>query len=139
MNEINDLKIKINELENTIKEAGEKKNIIYEKVERSRIFALRSTIFSAILIISGYFIHPIVTLTGIMCLGITVPIGGISMLSYENKEDKYKKVLDMYTKELDCFKEKLEELTNEKGIQIPATKKEIIIPKQIDNKIKKSR
>lgn len=142
MNEINTLKIRINELDNIIKDTEEKKNKLHEKTERSRLFALRCTIISAVMNFGGYFIHPIVPMAAIMLLGITVPIGGISMMVYEDKEEKCQKELDGYIKELEESKQRLEELTIPKQtptITTPTiiTKKENTIQK--DNNIKKSR
>ena len=142
MNEINTLKIRINELDNIIKDTEEKKNKLHEKAERSRLFALRCTIISAVMNFGGYFIHPVVPMAAIMLLGITVPIGGISMMVYEDKEEKCQKELDGYIKELEESKQRLEELTIPKQtptITTPTiiTKKENTIQK--DNNIKKSR
>ena len=139
MDEINTLKIKINELKYKIKETTEKKDMIYKKSERSRIFALRSTIISTILNFCGYFIHPAIILASILYLGIGVQIGGISMLLYQNKEEKCQKEIDGYIKESEQLEAKLEELTVKKETPLTARKNEFIITKQKDNNIKKSR
>ena len=58
----------------------------------------------------GYFIHPILPMSAIFLLGLTVPVGGISMMVYEDKEEKCQKKLDTFNNELDESQEKLDAL-----------------------------
>ena len=143
MNEINELKIRINELKELIKTEEENKNKFHDKAERSRVFALRCTIISAVMNFGGYFIHPILPMSAIFLLGLTVPVGGISMMVYEDKEEKCQKKLDAFNNELDESKEKLDALIvspkpapTMANPTIIATKENII---QENNNIKRSR
>ena len=112
MDQISKLKIKINELNEKIKERTSEKEKFTQKAEKARVFCVDLTLISGIIHVLGYLTTPILTLSGMVLVCSTVPIGGTLHLIYLGKEDKIQKEIDACTTDLQQAQNDLELLIN---------------------------
>ena len=104
---INELKIKINQLNQKIKDATESRNKLEDKEENIRKFVVTNICISGVgYLILGPLIHPAIGLASLFLLCGSVVPGGIAILHYEGKTDKLQSEIDCCKREIyDCESE----------------------------------
>lgn len=116
--EINELKLRINELKNKIEETEELNRIITGKEDKLRSSLVKIILISAVGYYAGFFIYPPISLASLIFLAGSVIPGGIAVLRYEYKEDKYKEEIKHDQEEMEICQVKLEQLLEEQKNQV---------------------
>lgn len=111
--EINNLKIKINELENEIIDKQEIKRKYNAKTEKLRRFAILNTILAATSHFLAFFIHPSLLVVALLLLLTGVVPEGFVLFHREDKELKFDKEIEKNNEEIKKIKEMLEIKLNE--------------------------
>lgn len=111
-NLINELKIKINNLNNKILEVEKKEQEYSQNTEKIRLFIVRNIIIGGLIHMIGYFTSLYLTLGGLLFVCFSVIPFGIIYLHRENVDDKFRKEIDNYNEELKKLNQDLEQYTN---------------------------
>lgn len=106
--EENQLKIKINTLQETMKNLEKLKDKARAKEEMFRKVALTATISGGLGHMFGYLIHPLFVVASITAMCATVVPSGILMFVNQDKADKYEELIKTYKREIDEAKNKIE-------------------------------
>lgn len=101
MSRINELKIKINELNQKIKDTTETMDKLLDKEERIRKTLVTNICISGVgYMILGPLIHPAISLASVFFLAGNVIPGGILILRSESKTDNLQREIDISKREL---------------------------------------
>ena len=103
--EINDIKIRINELENEVLEIEEKKKQHNYKTENIRKFAVLNCILAGILHFIGPFIHPSLLFVALGLILFGVAPEGFIVFHREDIEAKFDKQINDSKEEIEKLKE----------------------------------
>lgn len=139
ISKINETKIKLNELNQKIKDTTELRDKLFDKEERIRkTLVINICIAGVGYLVLGPLIHPAIGLASLFFLGGNVIPGGIAILHYEGKTDKLQKEIDSFKRDVYNCESELVALNrdNLKGIPIvkEPTSKTTIEPTQITKK-----
>lgn len=121
LSKINELKIKINELNQKIKDTTELRNKLEDKKESIRKFVVTNICISGVgYLILGPLIHPAIGLASLFLLCGSVVPGGIAILHYEGKTDKLQREIDIFKRDVYNCESELVTLNrdNLKGIPV---------------------
>ena len=138
-NLINDLKAKINTLNNKISDTEKIKKEYADNTEKIRLFIVRNVIIGGIMHVIGYFTTTYLILAGMLFACLSVVPFGIVYLHRENVDDKYQKEIDRCNEELKKANKQLEQYTNVnnmeplKNINIEKEKNDIFVPSFEEN------
>lgn len=118
--EINNIKIRINELENEILETEEKKKKHNYKTENLRKFAILNCILAGILHFIGPFIHPSLLIVALALILLGVAPEGFIIFHREDIEEKLDAKMNEHKEEIEKMKEILmKELDNSQEYMEP--------------------
>ena len=139
MSRINELKIKINELNQKIKDTTETMDKLLDKEERIRKTLVTNICISGVgYMILGPLIHPAISLVSAFFLAGNVVPGGIAILHYESKTDDLQKEIDIYKRQLYDSEKELISLNRDYLRGVPfieePTQKTTIEPIQVTKK-----
>lgn len=142
----NELKIKVNGLNQKIKDNTELRDKILDKEERIRKLLVTNIIISGVgYLVLGPLIHPAIGLASLFFLGGNVIPGGILILRSESKTDKLQREIDSFKRDLYNCESELVTLNRDslQGIPTPehiqkANIEQINVTKK-ENKNKKAR
>lgn len=124
-NKINELKIKINQLGQQIKDATESRDKAFDTEEKIRKTLVTNICISGVgYLILGPLIHPAIGLASLLFLGFNVIPGGIAVLHLENKGEKFDKEISRCKMETIASEKELDELLKAETIaQLPTENK----------------
>lgn len=101
ISKINETKIKLNELNQKIKDTTELRDKLFDKEERIRkTLVINICIAGVGYLVLGPLIHPAIGLASLFFLGGNVIPGGIAILHYEGKTDKLQREIDSFKRDL---------------------------------------
>lgn len=128
---INELKVRINELQQNIKDIQEIKDQTEEKKEIIRKITLINVCIAGVgHLILGPLINPVISLASLIFLSLSVIPGGITILHYESKIDRYQKQIDDSNLEIINCQNGINSLLGERLYDIPVKSSQPINTKE---------